>query len=62
MNKYNPHKRCGCNACRHGAGSPAGQAMHRAINRKLRRLERLDLRTQHYDEVGLTRVSTPYTD
>ncbi len=59
--KLNEHPACGCRMCRRGAGSEAGKATHRAINRKIRHRAKIALRKQP-DETPITTVSTPYTD
>ena len=61
MVKYNPHKACSCRACRYGARSKAGKYVHRAINRKLRRIDREKLRADPLNYES-TILSTPYTD
>ena len=65
--KHNPHPRCSCRACRAGAGSKWGQAVHRRVNRKIRHGERLAMYqlligTTCPDGYVSTIVSTGYTD
>ena len=65
--KLNPHKRCGCASCRRGAGTTAGQYVHRATERALRRAARTQLREiavgiRPVDMFDAWLVSTPPTD
>ena len=60
------HIRCGCISCKRGAGTPAGQLIHRATNRRIRHRTKQLLRslatTDDYDCFVPVVVSTPYTD
>jgi len=61
--RKNEHPRCGCAHCKLGAGSAAGKATHRQVNRKIRHLTKLRLRLiVELDGFVSTIISTPYTD
>ena len=63
--RKNEHPRCGCRSCRRGAGSPFGQLIHKAGNRKIRRATRQALRTLPADDLDTfvsVIVPAPLTD
>lgn len=63
MNKGKETRSCGCWACRRGAGSTYGQAMHAQTNRRIRRLTRLALKKLgQTDDFVPIKGATPYTD
>lgn len=60
--RKNEHPRCGCSACRRGAASNAGKAAHKAVNRRIRHLTRIRLRTVAPEDFVSVVISTPFTD
>ena len=65
-NKINRHPACSCDACRRGAGSDSGQAVHKAVNRKIRRSDaramKEILKGADPEDFEDELQSTPYTD
>jgi RNase P protein component len=63
--RKNEHPRCGCRSCRRGASSTYGKTVHRAVNRQIRHITRMALRSLALDDLDTfdaVIVSTTYTD
>jgi hypothetical protein len=68
--KKKAHVSCSCSQCKRGAGSESGQAVHKANEKKLRRLAKNELKKalleadkdQLQDIDVLRQIGSPYTD
>ena len=55
------HLSCGCAACKRGAATTYGKYVHKAVNKKVRRVTKVALRNAGEDFEPVL-VATPYTD
>ena len=62
MPRKNEHPRCSCASCRRGASSAVGKEIHRAVNRKIRRITKQQLKSVNAEDFVPVVISTPYTD
>jgi hypothetical protein len=60
--RKNEHPRCSCASCRRGASSVAGKEIHKAVNRKIRRATKQQIKRVDAEDFVSIVVSTPYTD
>ena len=64
--KLNRHPACSCDSCRRGSATTAGQEVHKAVNRRIRRNDSRALKEilkgADPEDFEDSIESTPYTD